>query len=226
MAAGRWVWARSRRTKWALLGMPLLLLAGCGNLSGFQYVSHTDQSGADMYFQLPTGWKTFSQSQMIQAANGRRLSSSQIAQLEGSNFVETFVGSQRATLKEAGKINGSSPSGIIEAHPLSSSEQDSMSLAALRTQLLPSDPLNPPNPSPYVVLNYSTFTRAGGLRGSNMTVDIRSSSGAISTFHQIAMVDSATNYLYLIAVSCQASCYNADQSLINQVITSWNVHEG
>jgi hypothetical protein len=200
------------------------LLAGCGSLSGYQYVSHHQSSGSELYFKLPTGWKLFTQQEIIEAANGP-LNKSQLQQIAGSGWLETFVGASRATVAESTLINGDHPSGIVEARPLSPTEQDSMSLSSLRTELLPSDPLNPPTPDPYQVLSYSTFTRPGGLRGNKMVVDIKDQSGAVSTFNQVAMVDSQTQWLYLIAVSCKASCYASNQSLINQVINSWNVKE-
>jgi hypothetical protein len=221
---------RVRRATWrrtAVLSLVAagIALAGCGSLSGYQFLSHRQSSGSDLYFKLPSGWTVFSQQQIIDAANGQ-LNKSQVQQIAGSGWLTTFVGSNRASVAESTLINGSHPSGIVEARPLSAQDQDSMSFSTLRTELLPSDPLNPPNPDPYQVLSYSTFTRTGGLRGNKMVVDIKDQSGAVSTFNQVAMVDSQTQWLYLIAVSCKASCYAANQGLINQVVQSWNVKVG
>lgn len=218
----RVTWARTAILSCVAAG---LILAGCGSLSGYQYLSHRQSSGSLLYFKLPSSWTVFDQQQIIDAANGQ-LNKSQVQQIEGSGWLTTFVGSGRASVAESTVINGSNPSGIVEARQLSSQDQDSMSFSSLRTELLPSDPLNPPSPNPYQVLSYSTFTRPGGLRGNKMVVDIKDSSGAVSTFNQVAMVDSQTEWLYLIAVSCKASCYAANQGLINSVIESWNVKEG
>jgi hypothetical protein len=218
----RVTWARTAILSCVAAGV---ILAGCGSLSGYQYLHHRQSSGSLLYFKLPSGWTVFDQQQIIDAANGQ-LNKSQVQQIEGSGWLTTFVGSSRASVAESTLINGSSPSGIVEARQLSAQDQDNMSFSTLRTELLPSDPINPPNPNPYQVLSYSTFTRPGGLRGNKMVVDIKDQSGAVSTFNQVAMVDSQTEWLYLIAVSCKASCYAANQGLINQVIESWNVKEG
>lgn len=199
-------------------------LAGCSGVSGFQYLSHRQSSGSDLYFKVPSGWTVFDQHQLIEQANGP-LNKSQLQQIAGSGWLETFVGSSPATVAQSTLINGSHPSGIVEARPLSPNEQDSLSLSSLRTELLPSDPLNPPSPDPYQVLSYSTFTRSGGLRGNKMVVNIKDQNGAVSTFSQVAMVDGHTEWLYLIAVSCKASCYAANHGSISQVINSWNVKE-
>lgn len=200
------------------------LLTACSNLSGYQYLSHRQSSGSDLYFKLPTDWKVFNQAQVIESANGK-LNKSQIKQIEGEGWLITFVGATKATVAESDLIDGSHPTGIVEAKPLSPTDQDSMSFATLRTEVLSSDPLNPPSPDPYQVVSYSTFTRPGGLWGNKMEVDIRGKGGAIATFNQVAMVNQDAAWLYLIAVSCKASCYSANQGLIKQVLTSWNVRE-
>lgn len=218
----RVTWARTAVLALVAAG---IALAGCGNLSGYQYLSHRQSSGSDLYFKLPSSWTVFTQQQIIDSANGP-LNKSQIQQIENGGYITTFVGASGAKISESTLINGDHPSGIVEAQPLSATDQDSMSFATMRTELLPSDPLNPPSPDPYEVLSYSTFTRTGGFRGNQMVVDIKDSSGAVSTFTQVAMVDSQTEYLYLIAVSCKASCYAANEGLINQVIKSWSVTQG
>lgn len=199
------------------------LLGGCGT-SGFRYVSHRQSSGPVLYFKIPDGWKVYDQRQIIDAANGA-LNGSQISQLTQSDWLETFDGSSHGSVTASESLNGSVPAGFVEARRLSLTEQDGFSLASLRTELLPSDPLNPPNPSPYVVLHYTLFTRSGGLRGSHLVVDIKDSNGAVSTFNQMAMIYNGTNYIYLIALSCRASCYAANQGLIGQILDSWNVRE-
>lgn len=217
---GRVLWRRGV----VLLIVAGALVAGCANVSGYQYLSHRQSTGSDLYFKLPNHWKVFTQQQVIEQANGP-ISKSQLKQIEGEGWLVTFVGTPHGTVGESNVINGSHPTGIVEAMRLSPSSQDSISFATLRTELLSNDPLNPPSPDPYEVLNYSTFTRPGGLWGNKMEVDIKGSNGAVATFNQVAMVDLKNSWLYLIAVSCKATCYAANQSLINQVLKSWNVKE-
>jgi hypothetical protein len=201
----------------------LLLLAGCG-LSGYRYVSHAQRNGAELYFKLPTSWRTFGLRQLAGAAG--RAPGRHRPPAAGPGWLETFVGSPNADAATSTLIDGRSPRGIAEAVPLSPKQWDELSFARLRTEILPSDPLNPPTPDPYQVLSYSTFTRSSYLWGSKMVVDIKGHGGEVSTFSQQAMVDSQTRWLYLIAVSCRAACYASYEGVINQVLGSWGVKTG
>jgi hypothetical protein len=206
----------------ALLSALVVPLSACG-LSGFQYVTHRQGSGADLYFKIPSSWTLYSQKQLIEAANGP-LNSSQIKDIEGGRWAVTFA-SHNVRIDNSTSISGHYPTGFVEERPLSVSEQDGFSLASLRTEILSSDPLNPPDPSPYTVLSYNPFTRKGGLRGSQLIVDIKASDGTVATLDQVAMLDSTTNWVYLIAVGCLASCYGANRGIITQVVKSWSVKE-
>lgn len=199
------------------------LLAGCG-LSDYTYVSHRDGGGAVSYFKLPSDWKLFDDRQVIESANGH-LTTSQISQIEAGNWTELFAGGPRLSLSQAKSIASSHPTGIVNVRRLGPSEADAYSWAAMRTEILSADPLNPPNPDPYVVLSYSQFTRPGGLRGSHMVVDIKSATGLVATLNQVTIVDQATHWVHLLAVSCTASCYGSNTGLINQVVNSWAVKE-
>jgi hypothetical protein len=210
------------RVALALMGALVVPLSACG-LSGYQYVTHLQSGGADLYFKIPSSWTMFDQRQLIEAANGP-LSSSQIKDIEGGRWVVTFAG-RHVNVSASESISGHFPTGFVEERPLSLSEQDGFSLASLRTEILSSDPLNPPDPDPYIVLSYNPFTRKGGLRGSSMVVDIKASDGTVATLNQVAMVDSKTNWVYLIAVGCLASCYGANRSVIGQIVNSWSVKE-
>lgn len=220
----RAIWVRAAAVSVVAAG---LVLAGCSTVSGYTYLSHRQSSGSNLYFKVPSSWTVFSQQQIIDSENGV-LNQTQIKQIENGGFITTFVGAHGATVADSTVINGNYPSGIVEAQPLSAEQQDEMSFANMRSVLLGTDPLNPSSGSTdtYNVLSYSTFTRTGGFRGNQMVVNITNQKGAVATFNQVAMVDSQTEFLYVIAVSCKASCYAANQGLITQVIKSWSVTQG
>jgi hypothetical protein len=191
----------------------------------YQYVSHRSGTGTATYFKVPSGWTLFDQRQLLEAANGP-LTSQQVSDLTGQNWSETFSGSPHASASESNSIGGGFPTGYVEVRRLSAQEQDGFSLASLRTEVLPSDPLQASSSgSPFVVLQYSTLSRPGGLRGSSLVVDIKSSTGKVDTLDQVALVDGATQWVYLLAVGCSASCFGANRSVINQVVNSWTVRE-
>jgi hypothetical protein len=221
---------RPRRTRlhpWAstLVGAGALGLAlsACG--SGYQYLSHRDGNGATAFFKLPSGWTLFDQSQVLQAANGP-LSRQQISQLEGGAWSTSFNGASHASVSQAGDIGGPAPSGVTAVRQLSPTERDQFSLGSLRSAILGDDPLSPSSGAKkFQVLSYNEFTKPGGLRGSKMVVNVDVGGGTLASLDQVAMVDSGTKYLYLIALGCRVSCYSANHGVIDQVVQSWTVKE-
>ena len=199
------------------------LLSGCG-ISGFSYISHRDKTGAVSYFKVPSDWTVYRAKEILESANGH-LTSAQVSQIEAGNWTELFAGGPHPSLKEARSLASGQPTGVVSVRQLGVGEADSYSWSSLRSEILSSDPLNPPNPDPYVVLSYNQFTRAGGLRGSHLVVDIKLSTGLVATLNQVALVNQNTQWVYVMGVSCIASCYGSHQGLISQVVNSWAVKE-
>lgn len=199
------------------------LLAGCG-ISGFSYVSHRDSTGAVSYFKVPSDWTLYQAKQILESTNGH-LTPSQISQIEAGNWTELFAGGPHPSLSEARSIASTQPTGVVSVRQLSPGEADGYSWSSLRTEILSADPLNPPNPDPYVVLSYNQFTRKGGLRGSHLVVDIKLNTGLVATLNQMALVNQSTQWVYILGISCTASCYGSHSGLINQVVNSWAVKE-
>lgn len=220
-AAGRRRWIQRLAAPFAL-GASALLLSGCLS-SGYAYYSHHDGDDTEVYFKLPTKWKIFTPTQVIEAVNGK-LSPSQLADIESGEWAMSFAGSNAVKLKDVGSIGAKVPEGEAFARQLGSTERDSFSLQSLRELVLDADPLQAGS-GPYNVLNYTEFTWPGGIRGSRMTVDITGSHGLVTTFGQVAAVDPQTNWVFGVFISCRASCWGPDTSLINQVFNSWTVKE-
>lgn len=197
------------------------LLSACG-ISGFSYVSHRDSTGAVSYFKVPSDWTMYQTKQILESTNGH-LTPSQISQIEAGNWTELFASGPHPSLSEARSIASGQPTGVVSVRRLSPGEADGYSWASLRTEILSADPLNPPNPDPYVVLSYNQFTRTGGLRGSHLVVDIKLGTGLVATLNQVALVNQSTEWVYVLGVSCTASCYGSHQGLINEVVNSWAV---
>jgi hypothetical protein len=198
-------------------------LSACG--SGYQYLSHRDDSGATAFFKLPSSWSLFDQAQVLQAANGP-LTRQQISQISGGSWSTSFNAAPHATVNQAGDIGGPTPSGLTAVRQLSPSERDGFSLASLRSVILGDDPLGASSGAKkYQVVRYDEFTRAGGIRGSRMVVNVDLGGGTLATLDQVAMVDTGTNHLYLIGLGCRVSCYAANHGVIDQVAKSWTVKE-
>lgn len=202
-------------------------LSGCFG-SSFAYYSHRGTNGVEMYFKVPAKWNTFSAKQLIEAANGP-LSQSQINQITAGQWEMTFSASPHPSDKQFITENSPYPNGVVFAKQLNANDRDALSYASLRTLILSQDPLAASATSAtstlYNVLNYSEFTRPGGIRGSKLVTDINASKGLVETFAQVVAVDPSTNYVYGVGVACRASCWGTNSGLINQVLNSWNLKE-
>ena len=224
---------RARRTVTRL--MPLLgvvglslVLSGCLG-STYAYVSHRNPDGTELYFKIPARWTVFSAKQIVESQNGP-LSNAQLSQIESGQWNTAFNASPSAILKQQEQLQfintiAKFPNGYVFARHMSENDRDALSLAAMRSIILGSDPLAASTQSPFNVLNYSEFTKSGGIRGSKLVTDISETGGLISTFAQVVAVDPQTNWIYGIGISCRASCWGPNQGLINQIISSWNVKE-
>jgi hypothetical protein len=205
------------------LGGLSLALSGCLN-SNFAYFSHRTQ-GTELYFKIPTSWKTFSAKQLVEASNGP-LSQRQINQIEQGQWEMSFSAAPHPSPKQLIVESSAYPNGVVFAKQLSETDRDALSYAYLRAEILGQDPLSSSSSSsPFNVLSYTEFTRPGGYRGSRLVTNISEANGVIETYAQVVAVDPNTNYIYGVGISCRASCWGPNSSLINQVLNSWNVKE-
>ena len=204
-----------------------LVLSGCLG-SSFTFYSHRASDSVDMYFKLPNAWKVFSAKQLIEAANGA-LSQTQINQVEAGQWESSFSGSQQPSDKHLIDETAAYPNGLVFARQLTENTHDSLNYSALRAYILGQDPLStdPTSSSTttFDVLNYSEFTRPGGIRGSFMVTDITTTGSKYDTFGQVIAVDPSNNWVFGIGIACSASCWGTNSGLINQVLKTWNVKE-
>jgi hypothetical protein len=196
-----------------------VLASGCLD-SSYTFISRHNSDHTTLYFKVPSHWKLFDYNQIIEAANGH-LSNTQLSQIEQAQWIVTFGASPHFSPKQAASYGENYPTGAAFAEQIPSTDVDTFSLASLRGELLGSDPAG--SGSTDIILSYSEFTAAGGIRGSRMTIDIPIPSGKYITYGQVAMVDAATDYTYAVGIGCYASCWGPNEGLINQILKSWTV---
>lgn len=220
-----WSFARSRgwghRT---LATITLGALAASCSASGLSYVSHGDAAGESIYYAIPSGWQRFTVQQVFRSADPRA-SSATLRQVEQSLWGNIIVGKHVAGLSAVS--NGFSegfPFGIVKAQALTSAEQDSFSLATLRTLILQQDPFNPSSSiDHFSVKAYQTFVRKGGFRGSEMTVEERVGTSSPIELEQIAEVNPSTTWAYVLGVGCDVACFARNAGVIDSIIRSFGV---
>ena len=214
-----------RKVAIGVFALSSVSLASCASNS-YSYFNFVTSSGADMYFKVPASWSDFGPSQVFSTPQ-QTLTPAELSQIEAGDWANVFSAQHTGTITSLTGIFADQPFGITQARKLTASQHDTFSLASLRTMLIPSDPLSTTSSSTasavYSAESYSEFVTSSGMRGSRMVVDIKQSGKPTSVLTQVAEVDSATSWVYLIGVGCTKACYQANKSIINEIVNSWSV---
>jgi hypothetical protein len=213
---------RTSRRLIAIVLVGVALGASACVASPYSFYGHHNGDNTELYFKLPSSWKTYDSSQVIESVNGK-LSPSQLQTIEGGEWLLYFAASHKVALSAVGETGSNVPEGEAFARQLDSSDADALSLAALRSEFLGADPLDP-SAGPFQDVTYTQFVWPGGIHGSKLTVNITEKK-LVTTFSQVVAVDPQTSWIYGIGIGCRASCYGPNSGLINQVINSWTVKE-
>ena len=80
------------------------------------------------------------------------------------------------------------------------------------------------------ILTYKEVVESGGYHGVRMVFNVSlegnltvAPGNQVMRISQVALVDPATSLLYLLVVRCSAACYKANQTAIDQIISSFTV---
>ncbi|HSH61536.1 MAG TPA: hypothetical protein VK988_18200 [Acidimicrobiales bacterium] len=212
---------RRRRCGWvagSLLATSLIASASCGSPK-YHYVKNSSER---TYVRVPHDWALFDEEEIT-----KRLDQSREAK-EAYNRLTWSVGfdaAPRPSLDNILSPKADHPTGLVQVRTLSPEERDEFSLASLRSLLLEFDPLGERGTSGVEVLGSRDVDRPGGLHGNEFVVNLRTTEGTRVKWHQIALVDSAVRKVHVLAISCEDDCYTANEKVIDQVISSWQVKE-
>jgi hypothetical protein len=220
-----WKGNRSKRLPLAaLLGAFLALVVSCAS-SDFVYVSSSDRNA---YFKVPGNWKFFDKRQIL-VASGQSLSGATDKQF---SWLIGFDADPHAEVSHVVGIADAPKYPVIEARvqSLPSVVRDQLSLGGLRNWVYPVDRLVQANAGE--ILAYKDIVLNGGLRGSEITFDVVLSGisgptegGNVIRVTQVAVVDPATNKLYLFMLRCESHCYRDNKTLLDTIVNSWTVKE-
>lgn len=194
-------------------------MAACGSPK-YQYLKSTSDR---TFVRLPSNWTLFDEDDLLQ---GSDKSAEEKANFKGRTWSVAFDASPKPSVDHIlGKT--AHPSGLVQVRTLSGAERDAFSLADLRSLLLPFDPLSPsPQEMGQVeVLDAKEVSRAGGLHGSEMFLNVKSTDGPPLKWRQIALTDATVSRIHVLVISCDDECYTANKDVINTVIDSWKVTE-
>lgn len=172
--------------------------------------------------RVPSKWTLYDEDELLDNSEQSDEAKQQFKRLSWS---VAFDASPRPSLDHL--LSGSDhPTGLVQVRTLLPSERDSFSLADLRSLLLPVDPLSDEAQlnGDVEVLETHDVTR-DGMHGSEMLLNLKTPEGDLVKWRQIAVVDPAVRKVHVLAVSCDAECYTANEDVITKVIDSWKVKE-
>jgi hypothetical protein len=204
------------------LAAGLFLTAACGE-SRYRYISSSE---TQTYLKVPRQWRVFDEDEVL--GSDSSLSPQQADEARSRQYVVAFDASPTPALNHI-DIPGRHPAGLVQVVALSEDQRDSVSLKVLRAQVAGgTDPLEAQaNGDPNVeVVSYEDVTRAGGIHGIHLVVNLRPASGQeFVTTNYLGLVDTATKRLYLLFVGCRATCYAQHKAQIEDIVHSWTVRE-
>jgi hypothetical protein len=192
-------------------------VAACGSPK-YHYVKSTTER---TFVRVPRDWTLFDEDQLLtssdESAEGR-------AELKRLTWRVAFDAAPRPSADHILSVSDH-PTGLVLVHNLLPEQRDRFSLSDLRSVLLRFDPLEDQQDLDVEVLASREVERPGGLHGNELLLNLRTADGKVLKWRQIALVDAALRKIHVLAISCEADCYDGNERVINQVIASWKVKE-
>jgi hypothetical protein len=205
----------ARRGVTLLLAVVLAGLAACTG-SGYHYVT-SKKTG--LYLKVPTGWRVFDKNAIV---NGLKNNGTVVD--DQTLFIAAFDGASKPSVLHAADPAAASPTGLVRVKQLTGQERDVVSFQALRNLIFSVD--DGVQQDKVKVLGQADLTPASGLRGQRYVYEVAQDTGASFVVDQTVLVDNATSRLFVLAVTCEATCYQNNRKDIDKVVTSWTVKKG
>jgi hypothetical protein len=204
------------------------LVGGCALLLGVivtvsscaapQY-TYVANSGQNTYFKVPNNWHKIGNNALAAELQSSGSSAWMVAYEAGSKPAAVDFASTKITV----------PFVFAEVGDLSSAASSELSYDALRDIFLPVTATARSNAaaqgqglSGFKQIRDDTLTLAQGVHGVRETFQY-SFNGVTDTFDQIALTNADQTVVYLLLLHCTASCYDQDQTQINDVMSSFTV---
>jgi hypothetical protein len=195
-----------------LLGVTL---TGCG-APQYTYVANSSQS---TYFKVPYAWHKISNS-ALQKATGS----------SGGGWLVAYEAGGKPTANDFQNFGTSQPFVFAEVGQLNQTASNQLSYDSLRDIFLPVTSTARQNAAAQANFPFTNFSQIRdqvltlrlGVHGVRETFDY-SYGGVADTFDVIALTNADQTELYLLVLHCTTSCYSNDQTVINNVMSSFTI---
>ena len=209
-----------------------LLVTSCAS-SGHRYVKNSSDG---VYFKIPKSWELYDEDAILDF-NEEDISPTEADITRQFQWQVFFDADPEPKLGHMNQLVTDHPNGLAQVITLPGSVRDETSLASMRNLLFPIDDVLEQAPSFLQLLREEEINESG-FRGIRVvyTIDSRlpqliNGTGELPekrklvTFDQTVMVDDATRTLYFLLLSCEAHCYDENETTITDIVDSWTVRE-
>jgi hypothetical protein len=202
-------------------GCALLLgvtVTGCG-APQYTYVANSSES---TYFKVPSGWHKISDSSLTH----------ELDQIEGgaAGWTVAYEAGANPTADDFISFDTNQPFVFAEIGQLTSTASRELSYDSLEDIFgLPVTSQARQNAgSSFPLTNFKqlrdeTLTPGLGVHGVRETFDYTDPANVTDTFDEVALTNADQTEVYLLVLHCTSSCYNNDQTAINDVMSSFTI---
>jgi hypothetical protein len=194
-----------------------VLASGCSTSA-----TYAGSSAQGVFFKLPRNWTVYNQTTLENIGLLNPTQTSQ-AKASGSSY-QLFVSfaSTNPHLEAHGgpQLSGKYPWAYNFVESLSGSDAGSLSLSSLSDLVLPVSTLTQQGAAQQ--LAPTKMVVKGDLRGSRISYEAKSSNGSVA-YEQVALINSPTNKIWVLAVGCSPSCFQAHKATIDKIVGSFTV---
>ena len=184
-----------------------LVASAC--ITNTAYVSSSSQG---MYFKIPNGWHTYSQTNLKR--DGLITAS-----------LPYLIAFDANPKPDVGHLLDSAtyPWGLAEVDAISTTDRLNFSLDSLLNKVIPVDQLQGGTGDSVVELSPSRVITRGTLRGVQVSLRVGTNGRAPLSFEQISLVNTATTKTWVLILGCSPQCFAQHRGDIDRVVNSWIV---
>jgi hypothetical protein len=202
-------------------GCALLLGATVTGCAAPQY-TYVANSGESTYFKVPPSWHQISPDGLAKIL--QEVGSS------GGSWTVAYQAGATPTASDFLNFDTTQPFVFAEVGTLSSTASNELSYDTLRDFFLPVTSTGRQEASSQGNFPLTDFKQirdqqlmfSQGVHGVRETYDY-TDAGVADTFDEVALTNADQTTVYLLVLHCTTSCYNSDQTEINDVMSSFTV---
>jgi hypothetical protein len=202
-------------------GCALLLgvtLAGCG-APQYTYVANSSES---TYFKVPYSWHQINGGALQQAME-------KVIGSSGAGWQVAYEAGSAPNANDFLGFGSSQPFVFAETGTLNSTSSQALSYDTLKDFFLPvTSTARQEVPQGFPLTDFKQIrdqqlNPGHGVHGVRETFDYTLTGSQTDTFDEIALTNADQTVVYFMVLHCTTSCYNNDQTAINDVMSSFTI---